>query len=177
VEAHRVVRRRGFHIFKQSAHRWWWGFRTPFTPQEDSSYSFLLEAIVAAGRIRWTAKSNDLIGNRNRDLPVCSIVSQPTMLPRAPGWNTGMHAVCMGLDDRFHLGNWHKVVCLLTASPTSEVPSLFLARGRLSCFKCFKDFLNYFRRVLEWMACLTTVHASFLSFVDFIITMLLLNTL
>jgi hypothetical protein len=30
-------------------------------------------------------KSNDLIGNRNRDLPACSIVPQPTTLPRA--WN------------------------------------------------------------------------------------------
>jgi hypothetical protein len=29
-------------------------------------------------------KSNDLIGNRTRDLPACSIVPQPTTLPRAP---------------------------------------------------------------------------------------------
>jgi hypothetical protein len=29
-------------------------------------------------------KSNDLIGNRTRDLPACSIVPQPTMLLRAP---------------------------------------------------------------------------------------------
>jgi hypothetical protein len=28
-------------------------------------------------------KSNDLIGTRTRDLPVCSIVPQPTTLPRA----------------------------------------------------------------------------------------------
>jgi hypothetical protein len=28
-------------------------------------------------------KSNDLILNRNRDLPACSIVPQPTTLPRA----------------------------------------------------------------------------------------------
>jgi hypothetical protein len=28
-------------------------------------------------------KSNDLIGNRNRDLPACSIVPQPITLPRA----------------------------------------------------------------------------------------------
>jgi hypothetical protein len=37
----------------------------------------------AAGRIRSTEKSNDLIGNRTRDLPACSIVPQPTTLPRA----------------------------------------------------------------------------------------------
>jgi hypothetical protein len=29
-------------------------------------------------------QSNDLIGNRARDLPACSIVPQPTTLPRAP---------------------------------------------------------------------------------------------
>jgi hypothetical protein len=29
-------------------------------------------------------KSNDLIGNRTRDLPTCSIVPQPTTLPHAP---------------------------------------------------------------------------------------------
>jgi hypothetical protein len=38
----------------------------------------------AAGWIRSTEKSNDLIGNRTRDIPACSIVPQPTMLPRAP---------------------------------------------------------------------------------------------
>jgi hypothetical protein len=38
----------------------------------------------AAGRIRSIEKSNDLIRNRNRDLPACSMVPQPTMLPCAP---------------------------------------------------------------------------------------------
>jgi len=28
--------------------------------------------------------SNDTIGNRTRDLPACSAVPQPTVLPRAP---------------------------------------------------------------------------------------------
>jgi hypothetical protein len=32
-------------------------------------------------------KSNDLIGNRAHDLPACSIVPQPTTLPRAPSNN------------------------------------------------------------------------------------------
>jgi hypothetical protein len=54
VEAHRVVRRRGFHIFsRQSAHRWRWGGR-PCVPvalylQDDSWYSFLLEAESTPG--------------------------------------------------------------------------------------------------------------------------------
>jgi len=29
-------------------------------------------------------KSNDTIGNRTRDLPACSAVPQPTVLPRTP---------------------------------------------------------------------------------------------
>jgi hypothetical protein len=37
-----------------------------------------------AGSIRSIEKSNDLIGNRTRDFPTCSIVPQPTTLPRAP---------------------------------------------------------------------------------------------
>jgi hypothetical protein len=38
----------------------------------------------AAGRIRPIEKSSDLIGNRTRDLPNCSVVPQPTTLPHAP---------------------------------------------------------------------------------------------
>jgi hypothetical protein len=88
------VRRRGSHIFLDnrltdggevvSLTR-----RPPFTPQEDSWFSFLLEAEStlghsAAGSIRSTEKYSDLIWIRTRDLPACNIVPQPTMLPRAP---------------------------------------------------------------------------------------------
>jgi hypothetical protein len=38
----------------------------------------------AAGRIMSMKNSNDIIGNRTRDLLVCSAASQPTALPRAP---------------------------------------------------------------------------------------------
>jgi hypothetical protein len=38
----------------------------------------------AAGRIRSIEKSDDLIKIRTRDLPACSVVPQPTTLPRAP---------------------------------------------------------------------------------------------
>jgi hypothetical protein len=41
----------------------------------------------AAGRIRSIETSNDLIGNLTGDLPACSIVSQPTTLPRVPPEN------------------------------------------------------------------------------------------
>jgi hypothetical protein len=62
--------------------------RQPFTPQKYSWYSFLLEAELTqdrnvAGRVRSTENSTDLIGNRTRDLPTCSIVPQPTTLPCA----------------------------------------------------------------------------------------------
>jgi hypothetical protein len=36
-----------------------------------------------AGRIRSIEKSNDLIGNRTRDFPACSILPRPTTLPHA----------------------------------------------------------------------------------------------
>jgi hypothetical protein len=38
----------------------------------------------AAGGIRSVEKSNYIIGIRSRDFPACSIVPQPTTLPRAP---------------------------------------------------------------------------------------------
>ena len=38
----------------------------------------------AAGRITSMKNSSDTIGNRNRDLPACSAVPQPTAPPRAP---------------------------------------------------------------------------------------------
>jgi hypothetical protein len=36
-----------------------------------------------AGRIKWIEEFNDFIGSRTRDREVCSIVPEPTMLPRA----------------------------------------------------------------------------------------------
>ena len=38
----------------------------------------------AAGRVVSMKNSNDTIGNRTRDLPACSVVPQPTVLPHAP---------------------------------------------------------------------------------------------
>jgi hypothetical protein len=36
------------------------------------------------GLVRSTEKSSDIIGNRTRDLPACSLMPQPTTLPCAP---------------------------------------------------------------------------------------------
>jgi hypothetical protein len=70
---------------RQSAHRWRWGCQSyapvTFYPQEDSWYSFLLEAASTPGPV-WLEGLGQ-IGNRTRDLPACSIVPQPTMLSRA----------------------------------------------------------------------------------------------
>jgi len=41
-------------------------------------------AIVQPERLCEWKKSNDTIGNRNRDLPACSAVPLPTALPRTP---------------------------------------------------------------------------------------------
>jgi hypothetical protein len=64
--------------------------RTLFTPQKDSRYSFLLEAestpraIVRLEGLGQLKKFSDLIGNRSRDLPACSVLPQPSTLPRTP---------------------------------------------------------------------------------------------
>jgi hypothetical protein len=79
---------------RQSAHRWQWGCQ-PYAPAVLYTPGRILVLISVkrlsrpqghseAGRTRWIEKSNDLIGNRTRDLPACSIVPQLTTLPRAP---------------------------------------------------------------------------------------------
>jgi hypothetical protein len=60
---------------------------SPFTPRKIPGTHFYYrlsrpQGHIAAGRIRSIEKSNGPIGNRTRDLPSCSIVPQPTTLPR-----------------------------------------------------------------------------------------------
>jgi len=43
---------------------------------------------------------NDTIGNRTRDLPVCSAVPQPTAPPRAPNRNEYQEYFLRGKDGR-----------------------------------------------------------------------------
>jgi hypothetical protein len=58
--------------------------RPPFTPKEDSWYSFLLETESTPGPtvrledLGQLKQFNNLIGNRTRDFPACSIVPQQT---------------------------------------------------------------------------------------------------
>jgi hypothetical protein len=81
---------------RQLAHRWRWGCQ-PYFPaaldaQEHSWYSLLLEAESTPGpQCGWKGyfnwKSNYLIGKGTRDLPACSILPQPSALPRVPSWS------------------------------------------------------------------------------------------
>jgi hypothetical protein len=93
MEALRGVRGWGSHIFRHSAHRWRQGCQpyapAAFYPQENSSYSFLLRGRVdpkvmmqleGLGKLKKSTSSR----TRTGDLPACSIVPQPTTLPRAP---------------------------------------------------------------------------------------------
>jgi hypothetical protein len=62
--------------------------RPPFAPRKIPGAYFCYrlsrrQGHIAVGRIRAIEKSNDLIGNRTRDLPAFSIVPQPTTLPLA----------------------------------------------------------------------------------------------
>ena len=90
----------GSQISRQSAH--YGGIRThrpPLPPRKYSWNSFLLEAgqpqgYSAAGSIMSIKISNDIIGNRTRDLPTCSTVPQPTAPPRA-------HVLFLSVFNRF----------------------------------------------------------------------------
>jgi hypothetical protein len=65
--------------------------RPPFTPQDDSSYIYLLQFNMsrpqernAAGRFKSNEECSNLIGHRIRWLPAYGVLFQPTTLPRVP---------------------------------------------------------------------------------------------
>jgi hypothetical protein len=67
--------------------------RAPFTRSKITGAHFCQrlsrpQGHSAAGRIRPIKKCNKLVGNRTGDLTACSIVPQPTRLPRAPALYT-----------------------------------------------------------------------------------------
>jgi hypothetical protein len=80
---------------KQSAHRWQWGCHlyalATLYPRNIPGTHFCRslsgpQRHSAAGKIRSIEKSSDLIVNRIHDLLVCSMVPEPTALPRATLW-------------------------------------------------------------------------------------------
>jgi hypothetical protein len=87
-------------------------WRPPFTPRKIPGTHFCYrlrrpQGHSAAGRIRSTEKSNNLIAIRTRDLPACSIVPQPTTLPRAPT-PLGTHRIERWVGPRSSDKNSHK---------------------------------------------------------------------
>jgi hypothetical protein len=52
---------------------------------------------VRLGGLGQLKKSSDLIGNGTRDLPDCSVLPQPTTLPRAPRTDIGRNRICRTL--------------------------------------------------------------------------------
>jgi hypothetical protein len=78
---------------RRSAYRWHWGqlyaLAAIYLPGRSLvlisvSVWVELRAIVRLEGLGQSKRSSDLIGNRIRDLPACSIVPQPSMLPRPP---------------------------------------------------------------------------------------------
>jgi hypothetical protein len=92
AEALRVAKGWGCHIFRQSAHRWRQGCQ-PYAPAAVYPRKIPgimsvrgwvdLRAIIRLVGLGKLKKSNSF-GTRTGDLPACSIVPQPTTLPRAP---------------------------------------------------------------------------------------------
>jgi hypothetical protein len=103
MKAHRVVRRRGSHIFKTICSQMAVRLSAPSAGRPLPPRRFLVpiyvrgcvdpRVIMRLEGLAQTEKSNDLIWNGTRDLPACSIVPQPITIPRAPKkWVTfGMH--------------------------------------------------------------------------------------
>jgi hypothetical protein len=58
-------------------------------------------------------KKFHLIGTRTRDLPVCSIVPQPTTLPRTPLWNKVRHEILWDYPTCLFLRFQMFVICFL----------------------------------------------------------------
>jgi hypothetical protein len=68
--------------------------------QEGSWSSCLLDAESVPGRNTSTENFNYLMGNGTRELPACSIVSQPATLPRAPVENLAITIHLMSKGQR-----------------------------------------------------------------------------
>jgi hypothetical protein len=99
----------------QSAHRWRWGFQDYAPSAVCSSERYLLliyvrgwvdpKATVQLERLGQLKRFNDIVRNRTRDVPACSIVPLPTALPRAPKQKLRRiqlknRTVCMPVNER-----------------------------------------------------------------------------
>jgi hypothetical protein len=125
VEAHRVVTRRGFHIFykidsqmavRLSALR----AGHPLPPRRFLVHISVRDSVDPRAILRLEGlgqlkKFNDLIGNRTRVFPACSIVPQPSTLPdgkserRIWRWNSDGRELRLQEDDVMTLNSWTPV--------------------------------------------------------------------
>ena len=106
-----------------------------FTPRKDSWYSFLLEAESPQGhnateRIKSLKNSSDSIGNRTRDLLVCSAVPQPTAPPRTPSLYNGYPVISGGKA----AGAWRYTLLSSAEVKSSGIPLLFLC-AVMACYR------------------------------------------
>jgi hypothetical protein len=79
-------------------------------------------AIVRLEGLGILKKSSNLIGNSNRDLSACSIVPQPTTLPRAP--------IIIDMNVKFDTDVNSKYICLLTFINTETTRVRQISPGR-----------------------------------------------
>jgi hypothetical protein len=117
MQANRIVRRRGSHIFYITGSQTTVRLSALPAGRHLSPGRFLvlisvkrlsrLQGHSGAGRIRSIEISSDLIGNRIRDLLACSIVPQPTMLPRA-SYLSLLYLWC----NLFCMGSWSQDIWL-----------------------------------------------------------------
>ena len=119
--------------------------KAAFTSQEIPWYSFLFEAEStrvqsATRRIMSMKNSNDIIGNRSRDIPVCSAVPQLTAPPHAPN----VVSSCFYLREIFD----HVIACykMLIKYPAVTFQLLTVLKDSLSFSFVQKtwDILNIF---------------------------------
>jgi hypothetical protein len=111
-------------------------------------------------------KSNDLIGNRPRDLPAYSIVPQPTTLPRAP--NILLH---VGIRFYFQLFTVHHATISTFKSRHCTIRFELLGHhharwssGELLCPPRYCDRCFRIYSVFKWNQCSSSFYATCVAF-------------
>jgi hypothetical protein len=109
--------------------------RSPFTPRKIAGTHFCyrlsgFEGHSAAGRIRLIEKSNDLIGNRTRDLPARSVVPQPTTLKLGILKNLSKFIICLSSFHSKLYSLWHSKYCKITHHPPICCSDIWLEIAR-----------------------------------------------
>jgi hypothetical protein len=89
-------------------------------------------------------KSNVIIGNRTRDVPVCSAVPQPTAPPAA----CPQYIVHTSINTVKHNNLLHKV--LRRYISTSIVPSSGLSKEQIQCIKIYNAIWDH-KRLSVWI--------------------------